>query len=102
MAFLTGLRYVMPHRLLHARGEEVADGGPDAIPRVLRALEAKVVRHHVDAAVALLHGAFEEPACMQSGPPCARGRISGRNLAAQTARSCPDEEVVGLDMRASG
>ena len=68
MAFLTDLRYVMPRRLVCALGEEVCDGGPYEIPRGLRALEAKVVRHHVHAAVALRHGAFEEPACMQSGP----------------------------------
>ena len=69
MAFLTGYRYVMPHRLVSAHSEEICDGSPDKIPRGLRALKAKVVRHHVHAAVALRHGAFEEPACMQSGPP---------------------------------
>ena len=59
MAFLTDLRYVMPHRLVCALGEEVSDGGPYEIPRGLRALEAEVVRHHVHAAVALRHGVFE-------------------------------------------
>ena len=62
MGFLTGLRDVMPHRLMRALGEEVCNGGRYEIPRKLSALEAKVVRHHVHAAVALRHGVYEEPA----------------------------------------